>query len=74
MMRKDLLGATDAEIEAAIAQADAILLRGLLYLINNDEEAASIPQSTSNADFRGLCPQSSILNMWRSCAVRRSIS
>src|SRR5580698_1559237 len=54
--RKELLGATDAEIETAVAQADAILLRGLLYLINGDEEAAAIPQSTSAADFRGPLP------------------
>ena len=56
VIRSELLDATDQEIEENVAAADAILLRGLLYLLNGDETVAAIPQSTSDGDFRGPLP------------------
>ena len=47
MSGSELLNASDAEIEKMVGGADAILLRGLLYLLTGDESVADIPQSSS---------------------------
>jgi 4-hydroxyacetophenone monooxygenase len=39
----ELIGATDSEIEAAVALADPMVLRGTLYQLTGDEEIANLP-------------------------------
>ncbi len=56
MARQELLNATDAEIEDAIAFADPIVLRGLLYQLTGDESLTAIPQGIISVGFRGEIP------------------
>lgn len=44
--RPELLDATDAEIEDALAFADPLALRGLLYQLTGDESLAAMPVTT----------------------------
>lgn len=49
--RPELLGASDATIEDAVAHADPITMRGLLYQLTGDEELASIPTAVIPAGY-----------------------
>ena len=70
MSSQELLKTSDAEIEEAVKAADAILLRGLLYLLTGDEHIAAIPQSTSDEDFRG--PLATITDPEHVATLRRA--
>jgi len=56
MVRKELLKATDEQIDDAVNHAEAIVLRGLLYQLTGDEEIANVPHSMLMMGFRGELP------------------
>ncbi len=56
MARQELLEATDAEIDDAVAYADPTVLRGLLYQLTGDEAIAAIPHETAMMGIFGLVP------------------
>lgn len=49
--RPELLDATDEQIDRAVAHADAMALRGLLYQLTGDEEVAATEVTTVMAGF-----------------------
>ena len=51
-VRQELLGASRAQIEAAVAQAEPMVLRGLLYQLTGDEEVAATRIAVDPAGFR----------------------
>lgn len=46
MIGQELLEAADSTIEDAVGYVEPIVLRGLLYLLTGDEEAAAVPDGT----------------------------
>jgi 4-hydroxyacetophenone monooxygenase len=56
MIRQELLAASDAEIDEAIAFADPIVLRGLLYQLTGDEAIAAIPDTIAMMGIFGMVP------------------
>jgi 4-hydroxyacetophenone monooxygenase len=48
----ELLEASDAQIERAVAHAEPMVLRGLLYQLTGDEEVASIPIAVDPTGFQ----------------------
>ena len=56
MDRREILDATDAQVDDAVRHASPLVLRGLLYQLTGDEDVRSVPTGMVPAGFRGDTP------------------